>query len=83
MDRSAGGDGDLPDLAVTAEIESKSKSKIRQSFQGSLIYRRTAESPRSQRAQHSVRRALVGLIRSISPERLGEEPLPYRASGDI
>jgi hypothetical protein len=34
MDRSAGGDGDLPDLVLTAEIESKSKSKIRQSFQG-------------------------------------------------
>ena len=26
---------------------------------------------------------LVGLIRSLSPERLGEEPLPYRTSGDI
>ena len=25
---------------------------------------------------------LVGLIRSLSPERLGEEPLPYRTSGD-
>jgi hypothetical protein len=34
MDRAAGSDGDLPDLAVTAESESKSKSKIRQSFQG-------------------------------------------------
>jgi hypothetical protein len=36
MDRSAGSDGDLPDLALTEEIESKSKSKskIRQSFQG-------------------------------------------------
>jgi hypothetical protein len=31
MDRSAGSDGDLPDLALTAEIESKRKSKIRQS----------------------------------------------------
>jgi hypothetical protein len=26
---------------------------------------------------------LVGLIRSISPERLGEEALPYRTSGDV
>jgi four helix bundle protein len=26
---------------------------------------------------------LVGLIRSISPDRLGEEPLPYQTSGDI
>jgi hypothetical protein len=25
---------------------------------------------------------LVGLISSISPERLGEEPLPYRTDGD-
>jgi hypothetical protein len=28
MDRSAGGDGGLPDLAVTAEIESKSKARF-------------------------------------------------------
>ncbi len=32
---------------------------------------------------HETVSLLVGLIRSISPERLGEEPLPYRISGDI
>jgi four helix bundle protein len=32
---------------------------------------------------HETVSLLVGLIRSISPERLGEEPLPYRTSGDI
>jgi hypothetical protein len=26
---------------------------------------------------------LVGLIRSLSPERLGEEPLPYRSGGEV
>jgi four helix bundle protein len=26
---------------------------------------------------------LVGLIRSLSPERLGEESLPYRTSGEV
>jgi hypothetical protein len=31
-DRSAGSDGALPELALTAESKSKSKSKIRQSF---------------------------------------------------
>ncbi|MBE7503868.1 MAG: four helix bundle protein [Verrucomicrobiales bacterium] len=31
---------------------------------------------------HETVSLLVGLIRSISPERLGEEPRPYRTSGD-
>jgi four helix bundle protein len=26
---------------------------------------------------------LVGLIRSLSPERLGEEPMPYRTTGEV
>ena len=31
---------------------------------------------------HETVSLLVGLIRRRSPERLGEEPLPYRTSGD-
>jgi four helix bundle protein len=32
---------------------------------------------------HETVSLLVGLIRSISPDRLGEEPLPYQTSCDI
>jgi four helix bundle protein len=43
----------------------------------------TADQVRDGKALlHETVSLLVGLIRSISPERLGEEPLPYR-SGEI
>lgn len=32
---------------------------------------------------HETVSLLVGLIRSISPDRLGEEPLPYRTSTEV
>lgn len=44
----------------------------------------TADQVREGKAVlHETVSLLVGLIRSISPERLGEEPLPYRTAGEI
>ena len=44
----------------------------------------TADQVRDRKAAlHETVCLLVGLIRSLSPERLGEEPLPYRTCGDI
>lgn len=38
--------------------------------------------PTAGQALHETVSLLVGLIRSLSPERLGEAPRPYRSSGD-
>jgi hypothetical protein len=82
MDRSAGGDGrdgDLPDLALTAEIESKSKSKIRQFFQGLIQCKCTpALSPRGESSGTcGVRRgsALPRARDSVSPMGWTQRPV--------